>query len=180
MKALRQLNPDIWTYKWRLLLGIVFIIFTNLFAVYAPSLIGEGVNTLQKANTEYFSPIAEAELTDPDLNKDDFVANATVDLPPSLAFLSDIFSVDPANSEPINTYDQLLSTIAKIALLLAVLYLVAYLIKGVFLFMTRQTIIVMSRLIEFDLKNTVYDHYQKLNLAFYKRNNTGDLMNRIS
>ncbi|MGB6036876.1 MAG: ABC transporter ATP-binding protein, partial [Cryomorphaceae bacterium] len=53
-------------------------------------------------------------------------------------------------------------------------------LKGVFLFFTRQTIIVMSRLIEFDLKNEVFDHYQKLTLAFYRRNNTGDLMNRIS
>jgi ATP-binding cassette subfamily B protein len=51
---------------------------------------------------------------------------------------------------------------------------------GLFMFMMRQTIIVMSRLIEYDLKNEVYEHYQKLDLAFYKRNNTGDLMNRIS
>jgi ATP-binding cassette subfamily B multidrug efflux pump len=54
------------------------------------------------------------------------------------------------------------------------------LVSGIFLFLTRQTIIVTSRLIEFDLKNEVFEHYQKLDLAFYKRNNTGDLMNRIS
>ena len=54
------------------------------------------------------------------------------------------------------------------------------LIFGFFLFLTRQTIIVMSRLIEYDLKNEVFEHYQKLDQAFYKRNNTGDLMNRIS
>ncbi|MEO6883892.1 MAG: ABC transporter ATP-binding protein [Bacteroidia bacterium] len=54
------------------------------------------------------------------------------------------------------------------------------LISGIFLFFMRQTIIVMSRLIEYDLKNEVYAHYQKLTSAFYKRNNTGDLMNRIS
>lgn len=53
-------------------------------------------------------------------------------------------------------------------------------ISGFFLFLTRQTIIVMSRLIEYDLKNEIFEHYQKLDLAFYKRNNTGDLMNRIS
>ncbi len=52
--------------------------------------------------------------------------------------------------------------------------------KGFFLFLMRQTIIVMSRLIEFDLKNEIYIHYQKLDLAFFKRNATGDLMNRIS
>jgi ATP-binding cassette subfamily B multidrug efflux pump len=53
-------------------------------------------------------------------------------------------------------------------------------LSGFFLYLTRQTIIVMSRLIEYDLKNEIYDHYQKLDIAFYKRNNTGDLMNRIS
>jgi len=48
------------------------------------------------------------------------------------------------------------------------------------MFMMRQTMIVMSRLIEYDLKNDIYAHYQKLSLAFYRRNNTGDLVNRIS
>jgi ATP-binding cassette subfamily B protein len=54
------------------------------------------------------------------------------------------------------------------------------LVSGIFLFLTRQTIIVMSRLIEYDQKNEIFNHYQKLDLAFYKMNNTGDLMNRIS
>lgn len=54
------------------------------------------------------------------------------------------------------------------------------LIFGFFLFLNRQTIIVMSRLIEYDMKNEIFEHYQKLDQAFYKRNNTGDLMNRIS
>lgn len=53
-------------------------------------------------------------------------------------------------------------------------------LRGFFLFLMRQTIIVMSRLIEFDLKNEIFYHYQKLTVAFYRRNNTGDLMNRIS
>lgn len=53
-------------------------------------------------------------------------------------------------------------------------------LKGLFMFFMRQTIIVMSRLIEYDLKNEVYDQYQKLSMSFYKKNNTGDLMNRIS
>ena len=53
-------------------------------------------------------------------------------------------------------------------------------ISGFFLFLMRQTIIVMSRLIEYDLKNEIYLHYQQLDISFYKRHNTGDLMNRIS
>ena len=61
------------------------------------------------------------------------------------------------------------------------LYIIGFsLLQGIFMFFMRQTIIVMSRHIEFDLKNEVYQHYQRLSLAFYKRNNTGDLMNRIS
>ncbi len=58
-----------------------------------------------------------------------------------------------------------------------ILYTLAY---GFFLFLNRQTIIVMSRLIEYDLKNEVFEQYQKLDQKFYKTNNTGDLMNRIS
>ncbi len=56
----------------------------------------------------------------------------------------------------------------------------ASLLNGLFTFFMRQTIIVVSRFIEFDMKNEIFDQYQKLSLAFYKRNNTGDLMNRIS
>ena len=60
------------------------------------------------------------------------------------------------------------------------IYMALALLRAVFVFMMRQTIIILSRLIEFDLKNEIYDHYQRLHLGFYKENNTGDLMNRIS
>ena len=60
------------------------------------------------------------------------------------------------------------------------LIMLVYLIRGLFLFFMRQTIILMSRHIEFDMKNEIYAHYQKLSLAFYRRNNTGDLMNRAT
>lgn len=52
--------------------------------------------------------------------------------------------------------------------------------RGLFLFLMRQTIILMSRHIEYDLKNEIYAHYQLLSLAFYRRHNTGDLMNRVT
>ena len=65
-------------------------------------------------------------------------------------------------------------------LLFGVLVLVLALLRGLFLFFMRQTIILMSRHIEFDLKNEIYHHYQKLSLAFYRRHNTGDLMNRVT
>jgi ATP-binding cassette subfamily B multidrug efflux pump len=53
-------------------------------------------------------------------------------------------------------------------------------VRGILMFFMRQTIIVMSRHIEFDQKNQVFDQYQRLNTSFYKQNSTGDLMNRIS
>jgi ATP-binding cassette subfamily B protein len=54
------------------------------------------------------------------------------------------------------------------------------LLMGLFMFFMRQTIIVMSRLIEYDMRKEVFAHYTRLDLAFYKRNSTGDLMSRIS
>ena len=60
------------------------------------------------------------------------------------------------------------------------LILLAATLSGFFTFLTRQTIINVSRFIEFDLKNEIYNQYQNLSLNFYKRNKTGDLMNRIS
>ncbi len=65
-------------------------------------------------------------------------------------------------------------------LLFGVIVLLLALLRGLFLFFMRQTIILMSRHIEYDLKNELYAHYQTLSLAFYRRNNTGDLMNRVT
>ena len=65
-------------------------------------------------------------------------------------------------------------------LIYALVILALALTRGLFLFLVRQTLIVMSRLIEYDLKNEIYQHYQTLPISFYRKNNTGDLMNRIS
>ena len=65
-------------------------------------------------------------------------------------------------------------------LIATAMIIIAALIRGFFLFLMRQTIIVASRHIEYDLKNEIYNHYQTLPVEFYKKNNTGDLMNRIS
>ncbi|WP_109832439.1 ABC transporter ATP-binding protein [Reichenbachiella versicolor] len=75
-----------------------------------------------------------------------------------------------------NGYDLFVKSI----LVFGVIILVSAVLRGGFMFLMRQTIIVMSRLIEFDLKNEIYAHYQTLPLSFYRKNNTGDLMNRIS
>ena len=60
------------------------------------------------------------------------------------------------------------------------LVLLLALIMGLFMYFMRQTIIVMSRLIEYDMRKELFDHYERLDLAFYKKNNTGDLMSRIT
>jgi len=87
-----------------------------------------------------------------------------------------------------DTVDKFMSTsefnsvenILILSITLGGIYMLLSLLKGFFLFLMRQTIIVMSRFIEFDLKNEIFTHYQNLDIAFYKSNATGDLMNRIS
>lgn len=76
--------------------------------------------------------------------------------------------------------DNFFSLFALGLLIYAALILLMALLRGFFLYLVRQTLIVMSRHIEYDLKNEIFDHYQTLPLSFYRRNNTGDLMNRIS
>ncbi|WP_010180989.1 ABC transporter ATP-binding protein [Aquimarina agarilytica] len=71
--------------------------------------------------------------------------------------------------------------IVKSSLLINILIIIGCaLLSGFFMFLMRQTVIVVSRFIEYDLKNEIYEQYQKLSLSFYKANRTGDLMNRIS
>jgi ATP-binding cassette subfamily B protein len=112
--------------------------------------------------------------------------------------ISNLFSAFPAKAvslaidlllDNLNTYKLFESTnlqnavslnVTKVVLFFAVLIIVFALIRGFFMFLMRQSIIVMSRLIEYDLKNEVFNHYQLLSPSFYRKNNTGDLMARIS
>lgn len=88
----------------------------------------------------------------------------------------DIFKAFAGFDLQSETYELFASSI----FILALLILISALLKGIFMFFMRQTIIVMSRHVEYDLKNEIYEHYQSLPLSFYRRNNTGDLMARIS
>lgn len=112
--------------------------------------------------------------------------------------ISNLFSAFPAKAvslaidlllDNLTTYKLFESTqiqtkvshsVTKVVLFFAALIIVFALIRGFFMFLMRQSIIVMSRLIEYDLKNEVFNHYQQLSPAFYRKNNTGDLMARIS
>ncbi len=84
--------------------------------------------------------------------------------------------IEDYNKNLINDLD-----LVKHQLLINISFIIgAAILSGFFTFLMRQTLIVMSRLIEFDLKNEIYQQYQRLSLGFYKKNRTGDLMNRIS
>lgn len=85
-----------------------------------------------------------------------------------------------ASFENFELQETLKSSLKSSLLVFSLIYFAAALIGGVFTFLMRQSIIVMSRLVEFDLKNEIYKHYQRLDTSFYKRNNTGDLMNRAT
>lgn len=148
-----------------MLLGLVFVVLSNWFAVYSPQVIREAVDLIATAVKQMDLPVAERQLDVP-ATLQLWVGWTGIDLHGRLQQLSDD--------------DTIKLTIVWAAGMLALLYLAFALVKGVFLFGMRQMIIVVSRLIEYDLKNTIFDHYQKLDRAFYKRNSTGDLMNRIS
>lgn len=69
---------------------------------------------------------------------------------------------------------------SKIVLISSLIILLLALLRGIFMFFMRQTLIVMSRFIEYDLKNEIYNHYQQLDMGFFKTHSTGDMMNRIT
>jgi len=165
MRPLLKLNPYFARYRGRLLLGVLFIALSNLFAVYSPQVVREAVDLIAEAVRQLDKPAHERGIPVPPMMRA-WVGWTGLDLDGRLGDL--------------RGDDAVRAAVAWSAGLLALLYLAFALLKGFFLFLMRQTIIVTSRLIEFDLKNRVFDHYQRLDRAFYKRNSTGDLMNRIS
>ena len=129
---IKNLLPVLKYYKkywWKTLLGILFVLFANIFKIMNPENVKNAVNKVT-------SIVASAKL------------------------------------------DEL--SLAKVLLIFLLTYLGYALLEAVFTFLMRQMLIVVSRRIEYDLKNDVYSNYQKLDLAFYRKNNTGDLMNRVT
>jgi len=159
MKHLQYLNKYLFKYRGQLALGVLFIILTNLFAVYSPKIVRIAINSA--------SDILAQPETEKTIAKDLFT-------------FFDFFHLPVPQALTYFPGDDKVDLIGSIALFLGITYLLTFILKGVFLFLTRQMVIVVSRKIEFDLKNEIFKQYQRLNTAFYKRNNTGDLMNRIS
>ena len=91
-----------------------------------------------------------------------------------------VIVMDAVNGMKHELYASTVESSLMLALKIGGVYMLFSLIKGFFLFLMRQTIIIMSRLIEYDLKNEVFAQYQRMGFAFYQRNRIGDLMNRIS
>ncbi len=84
------------------------------------------------------------------------------------------------NTEGFASQAQVNAALGKSLLFFGIIVVILAILMGLFMYLMRQTIIVMSRLIEYDMRKELYDHYQALNSEFYKRNSTGDLMSRIT
>lgn len=138
MKELRAVNKYFIKYKWLLLLGVLFVITSNVFGLYTPEYIRYTVDIIRENLTAFH--------------------------------LMNGFSVQA----------QFKIQLFNFIIFFALIILITSVIKGLLMFFMRQTLIVMSRKVEYDQKNELYQQYQKLNTSFYKRNNTGDLMSRIS
>jgi ATP-binding cassette subfamily B protein len=152
MKALSPIYKYFWKYKTRLILGILFILLSNYFRILSPQITGYVVNNVVKTIAQVNNP-----------GKSIQTKNAET----SIVLSNDLYDFNSFSFEQ------------KI-LFSGILLLGLALLSGLFMFFMRQTIIVMSRHIEFDQKNEIYQHYQSLDIGFYKSNATGDLMNRIS
>ncbi|GAB3354854.1 ABC transporter ATP-binding protein [Arachidicoccus ginsenosidivorans] len=148
MKELSVLNKYFWKYRYRFILGFLFITASNYFAVMSPQVFRYVVGKLQETLP---GPHPEAG------------AQVVKDV-----ILSQFFA----------WMDQF--PYGRMVLVCSIVIIILALIRGLFMFFMRQTIIVMSRHIEYDQKNEVYNHYQKLDAAFYKTHSTGDLMNRMA
>ena len=150
MTQLRTLNNYFRRYRFLLLLGVLFVILTNYFRILSPQLTGYVVNSV----VAVIKPGTNAAEASAMRNYDILVVQI----------------IHWFNNKPLQSR----------ILFAGIILLIIALISGFFMFLMRQTIIVMSRHIEFDQKNEIFAHYQKLDTNFYKTHSTGDLMSRIS
>lgn len=155
LKHLAALNKYFWKYRVRLGLGIAFVVLSNFFDILSPQLSGYIINMVQHAIKQH-QGIHEVIKYNESGNYN---------------FLVQWFIKWISNSA---------FTYSNVVILAGVMLLFMALLRGFFMFLMRQTIIVMSRHIEYDQKNEIYRHYQQLNTNFYKTHSTGDMMNRIA
>jgi ATP-binding cassette subfamily B multidrug efflux pump len=137
VKPLRYLRKYFYKYRVRLLLGVLFVASSNLFAIFPAQQVRDAIDLIKER----------------------------------LGSLNDLEGEDR---------QMIIDQIGHEVLYFAFLVIGFAILRGIFMYLMRQTIIVMSRHIEYDLKNEIYNHYQKLDQGFYRANRTGDLMARIS
>lgn len=150
MKHLKALRKYFWKYRVRLGAGILFVILSNYFNVLSPQLMRFIINYVDSKIAFSSQP--------PVMRLDEY---------------------DVVVRKIIESFSNI-DSISKVVIIASLIILLLALLRGFFMFLMRQTIIVMSRHIEYDQKNEVYTKYQQLDTEFFKKNNTGDLMNRIS
>lgn len=150
MKHLASLNKYFWKYRYRFLLGILFIVVSNYFRILAPQVTGYIIDAVEKHLPGYHG------------------RQTAVKYDPLVGIFVNYIEESGRGG------------FGRIVALCGITLMVLALLGGFFMFLMRQTIIVMSRHIEFDQKNEVYNHYQQLDTIFYKKHSTGDMMNRIT
>ena len=155
MRHLQSINKYFWKYRTRLFLGFLFIILSNYFRILTPQISGYVVDKVEHSISEH-------------------TGNKNVQVKDRKAKYNVLVV------QFINTIESANTSFGENVILCGITLLVLALLSGFFMFLMRQTIIVMSRHIEFDQKNEVFKHYQKLDTNFYRTHSTGDLMNRIT
>ena len=171
MKHLRAVNKYFWNYRWRLLWGIIFIVLSNYFRILSPQVTGYVVNSVEK---ELRDSVAKKNAT---TNKS---VNNAVNAKQHIEDVKDTANYDILVKKFIRKIDTAKPTFGKKVAICGITLLILAVAGGFFMFLMRQTIIVMSRHIEYDQKNEIYRHYEKLDTNFYKTHSTGDLMNRMA
>jgi ATP-binding cassette, subfamily B, multidrug efflux pump len=157
------------------LLGLVFIILSNYFRILTPQVTGYVVNSVNKQlqvtiDAEKAASARGVGATEPVRQKPGTASANT----------RDTVNYDILVRKFIRVLDARHSTFSYKVAVCGITLLVLALISGFFLFLMRQTIIVMSRHIEYDQKKEIYDHYQQLDTNFYRTHSTGDLMSRMA
>jgi ATP-binding cassette subfamily B multidrug efflux pump len=233
---LKAVYKYFWKYRWRFILGILFVILSNYFRILSPQVTGYVINSVEKelrdsmtrrtaAGNDTVSlgqhPSAPGDQSTPVTGTQDASAQKVPDSSvhsagPQAPDPASVHSVVPATSTTvpaassaaqaansatarqslqdkkdtanydvlvrkfIRTMDAAHTSFGYKVVVCGITLLILALVSGFFLFLMRQTIIVMSRHIEFDQKNEIYAHYQQLDTNFYKTHSTGDLMSRMA
>ncbi len=168
MKYLRAVNKYFWKYRWRLFLGLLFVLLSNYFRILAPQVTGYVVNTVER------------ELTSQAQARSAVTVTAETQARRSRDQKADTANYDILVKKFIRKLNTTQRTFGQKVAISGITLLVLAILGGIFMFFMRQTLIVMSRHIEFDQKNEIFQHYQQLDTAFYKTHSTGDLMSRMA